>query len=85
MSAQHYCLVVDGELGPRYASAFAGMTLSAGDGRTEISGLIIDSAHLQGLIERVASLGLTLHSVTPLDTGNIDPAASKPRTTKSDR
>ncbi len=65
MSPQCYRLVVAGELGPRYRSAFDGMTLSAHDGITEIAGPIIDPAHLQGLLERVASLGLTLRSVIP--------------------
>ena len=63
MSPPRYRLVVEGELGPRYASAFDGMTLRAHDGETEITGPIIDQSHLQGLIERIASLGLTLHSL----------------------
>jgi hypothetical protein len=67
MSAQPYRLVVDGELGPRYASAFEGMTISAHHGITEITGSIIDPSHLQGLLERIARLGLKLRSVTPLD------------------
>ena len=70
MSPTHYRLVVKGELGARYASAFEEMTISAHDGITEITGEIIDSSHLHGLFERIAGLGLTLHSVTPLDTEN---------------
>ena len=69
MSPQVYRLVVNGELGPRYASAFEGMTISTGGGKTEITGEIIDQSHLQGLLERVSDLGLTLYSVTPLDNG----------------
>jgi hypothetical protein len=65
-----YRLVVNGELGPRYASAFTGMTVSAAGGKTEITGAIIDQSHLQGLLERISHLGLTLYSVTPLDNGN---------------
>ena len=49
-------------------SAFDGMTLRAHDGETEISGPIIDPAHLQGLLERIAGLGLTLQSLNPLET-----------------
>ena len=60
MSPPRYRLVVKGELGPRYASAFDGMTIHAHDGETDITGPIIDQSHLQGLIERIASLGLTL-------------------------
>ena len=70
MSPQVYRLVVNGELGPRYASAFDGMTVSTRGGKTEITGAITDQSHLQGLLERVSGLGLTLYSVTPLDTGN---------------
>jgi hypothetical protein len=62
-----YRLVVEGEIGARYASAFEGMTTVAHDGMTEITGDVTDASHLQGLLERIAGLGLTLHSVTPLD------------------
>jgi hypothetical protein len=75
MSAHHYRVVVEGELGPRYASAFDGMTVSARNGTTEITGPIIDSAHLQGLLERIAGLGLTVHSLNPLDAENGEAAA----------
>jgi hypothetical protein len=67
MSPPRYRLVVKGELGPRYASAFDGMTVSAHDGETDITGPIVDQSHLHGLLERIAGLGLTLHSVTPLE------------------
>jgi hypothetical protein len=70
MSPLPYCLVVKGELGPRDASAFDGMKVRAHDGQTDITGPIIDQSHLQGLLERIASLGLTLHSLTPLETEN---------------
>jgi len=75
MSPPRYRLVVKGELGPRYASAFEGMTIRAHDGETDITGLIIDQAHLHGLIARIASLGLTLHSLTPLETENAEARA----------
>jgi hypothetical protein len=67
MSAHSYRVVVEGELGPRYASAFDGMTVYAHDGRTDITGPIIDPSHLHGLLDRIAGLGLTVHSLTPLD------------------
>ena len=38
MSSTPYRLVVQGELGPRYASAFEGMTVFAHDGVTEMTG-----------------------------------------------
>ena len=70
MAPQYYRLVVKGELGPRYASAFEGMTVSPHDGVTDITGHITDPAHLQGLLDRIAGLGLTLHSLTPLEADN---------------
>jgi hypothetical protein len=70
MSARRYRLVVEGELGPRYAAAFDGMTICAHDGETDITGPIIDQSHLQGLLERIASLGLKLYSLTPLEPDN---------------
>ena len=79
MALARYRLVVEGELGPRYASAFEGMSVSAHDGITEITGSVTDAAHLHGLLERIAGLGITLHSVTPLDAE--DPQA--PRQTAS--
>ena len=72
MSPPRYRIVIKGELGPRYGSAFDGMTLCARNGMTEISGPIIDSSHLQGLLERIAGLGLTLHSLNPLETANAE-------------
>ncbi len=83
MSAHRYRIVVDGELGARYASAFDGMTISAHDGMTEMTGSIIDQSHLQGLLEQIAGLGLTLHSVTPLD-GEDGAASSGRQATTSD-
>ena len=70
MSPPRYRIVIKGELEPRYESAFDGMTLHAHNGETEITGPIIDSSHLQGLLERIARLVLTVHSLTPLDTEN---------------
>jgi hypothetical protein len=83
MPPQVYRLVVNGELGPRYASAFRGMTISAARGRTEITGAIIDQSHLQGLLERISSLGLTLYSVTPLDHGNGESGPHRAPPTRS--
>jgi hypothetical protein len=61
-----YKIVVEGELGPRYATAFASMRLEARDGDTELVGRLEDQAELQGLLDSVAALGLALISVTPI-------------------
>jgi len=62
-----YRLVVEGELGPRFAQALEGMRMESSAERTAFVGTPVDQAQLQGMIERIASLGLTLVSVTPLD------------------
>lgn len=59
LSAPRYRLVIGGELGPRYASAFDGITLHAQHGETEITGPTTDDAHLHGLVERIAAHGLS--------------------------
>ena len=83
MSPTHYRLVVKGELGARYASAFERMTIFAADGITPITGAIIDQSQLQGLLDRIADLGLTPHGLTPLDTDNGEAAAPPRHPTKS--
>jgi hypothetical protein len=73
MSAEQlYRIVVAGELGARYASAFEGMTVCSHDGVTEMTGVIVDPAHLQALLKRIAGLGLTLRSLIRVDTGNLE-------------
>jgi hypothetical protein len=64
VSARDYCIVVEGELGPRYAAAFESMQLESHDGTTEIVGRVEDEAELRGLLDAVAALGLSLVSVT---------------------
>ena len=63
-----YRIIVEGELGPRYAQAFEGMEVRATDGATEITGPVVDQSQLHGLLGRIADLGITLRSVTPLHT-----------------
>jgi len=83
MSPQVYRLVVNGELGPRFASAFKGMTVAAASGKTEITGAIIDQSHLQGLLERVGGLGLTLGRISPLDSETGESGAPPTRPMRS--
>ena len=47
--------------------AFEGMTLSCAEGTTTLTGPVRDQAELQGLLQRVSDLGLTLLEVTTLD------------------
>jgi hypothetical protein len=57
----------------------SGVSIAAHDGITEITGSIIDPSHLQGPLERVAGLGLTLRSVTPADTEHAEAPALPPQ------
>jgi hypothetical protein len=72
MNGVRYRLVVDGELSPRYAPLFEGMTLDAHDGRTEIVGVVEDQSQLQGLLARIANNGLELISVSPEAAADVE-------------
>ena len=62
-----YRLVVDGELGDDVGLAFEGMSLSRETGTTILVGALRDQAELQGVLQRITDLGLTLRSVSALD------------------
>jgi hypothetical protein len=57
---QSYRIVVRGRLSERFASAFAGMALEAGEGTTALVGPVRDQSHLFGVLERVRAFGLEL-------------------------
>jgi hypothetical protein len=61
-----YRIVVTGELGSRYAARFEPLRLTTRDGETEIVGRVEDDAELQGILDTVAALGLSLVSVAPV-------------------
>jgi hypothetical protein len=78
MATPSYRIVVKGELGPRYHAAFEEMTLEPGGGETAIVGPVEDQAKLQGILERIASLGLVLLSVNVVDEANgSEPATAR--------
>jgi hypothetical protein len=58
-----YRIVVRGELDSRFASLFNGMDMERVEGRTVLTGRVIDQAQLHGFIERCEELGLELLSV----------------------
>ena len=82
MAPPGYRLVIEGELDDRFAGAFEGMALERKAGTTVLTGPVRDQADLQGLLQRVARLGLTLLSANALEDSpaamSADPAA--PRT-----
>jgi len=55
-------IVVAGELDARFGDAFEGMTLTAGEGRTELIGCLTDQAHVQGVLHQLFDLGLEVLS-----------------------
>lgn len=67
VTARTYRLIVDGELSDRVAGAFNGMKLTREPGRTQLVGSVLDQAALQGLLQRVSDLGLTLISVSAIE------------------
>ncbi|MBV8988056.1 MAG: hypothetical protein JO372_05790 [Solirubrobacterales bacterium] len=67
MSVREYRVTVEGELSDRVAAAFAGMTLTRTHGNTVLEGPVRDQAELQGILQRVSSLGLTLLSAAAID------------------
>jgi hypothetical protein len=69
MTVREYSLVVEGELTDDLANTFAGMTLTRGEGKTLLVGQVRDQAELQGILQRISNLGLTLLSATTTDAG----------------
>jgi hypothetical protein len=62
-----YRLTVEGELSDRLSPAFEGMALTRESGTTVLVGPVRDQAELQGLLQRLSGLGLTLVSVATVD------------------
>ena len=63
----NYQLKVKGEFGNRWSDWFEGMNIESRDGVTILTGKVIDQAALHGLLVRVRDLGLTLISVTRIE------------------
>jgi hypothetical protein len=61
---RQYRLVVEGELSDDLGVAFEGMTLTREEGRTVLAGPVRDQTELQGLLQRISALGLTLLEAT---------------------
>lgn len=62
-----YRLTVEGELSDRAVRSFEGMTLTREEGQTVLVGRVRDQAQLQGLLQRVSDLGLTLRAAMTVD------------------
>jgi len=69
---RRYRLVLRGELGEPFGFLFEGMQMDQVGGTTVLSGLVIDQAHLHGLLQRTQELGLELISIQQADEGPDD-------------
>jgi hypothetical protein len=67
MTGREYRITLEGELSDRAGRAFEGMTLTREDGMTVLLGRMRDQAELQGVLQRVSDLGLTLLSATAMN------------------
>jgi hypothetical protein len=67
MPVRDYRLIVEGELSDDLGRAFEGMSLSREHGTTVLVGTIRDQPQLQGVLQRISDLGLTLLSVSELE------------------
>ena len=72
MAVQTYRLTVDGELSDQAVQAFEGMTRTREHGKTVLTGPVRDQAELQGHLQRVSDLGLTLLGAAPV-TDEVQP------------
>jgi hypothetical protein len=81
MPVREYRLVVEGELSDDLGGAFPGMTLTRKKGKTLLVGQVRDQAELQGLMQRISNLGLTLlsASTTEADEGGSHGSAHRSR------
>jgi hypothetical protein len=61
-------ILLTGELDQRFDAAFEGMTLTAADGVTRLSGPLADQAQLQGVLRQLFDLGLSVVSFTAAPT-----------------
>jgi hypothetical protein len=74
VSGRTYQLIVEGELSDDMLPALPGVRLDRCDGTTTLTGFVRDQADLQGLLQRVAGLGMTLLEAKAVEDG---PAASR--------
>jgi hypothetical protein len=63
IAPREYTLVVEGELSDELGPSFVGMSLTRESGSTTLVGRVRDQAELQGLLQRISDLGLTLLTV----------------------
>ena len=69
MPSRDYRLIVQGELSDCMGVVFEGMTLTCEEGNTVLAGPVRDQTELQGLLQQVSALGLTLLEARAVEAG----------------
>jgi hypothetical protein len=70
--ARIYRIVVEGTLDEDWSDWLGGLTITLEpDGRTWLTGPVVDQAALHGLIDRIGDVGLTLLSVESWQEGGV--------------
>jgi hypothetical protein len=64
-----YEIRLQGRLDARWSTRFDGMTLTTDDGFTRLTGPVVDQAALHGLLHQLRDIGLSLVSVTQVESG----------------
>jgi hypothetical protein len=73
-----YELRIEGHLDRHWSAWFGGLAVTHDDdGRTTLRGVVTDQSELHGLLAKVRDLGVTLVSVTLLDTGCRDAGTAR--------
>ena len=73
-----YQIRIKGHLSPQWSAWFEGLTITLeNDGDTLLRGPVVDQAALHGLLKKVRDSGMPLISVNVVESGNINPKASK--------
>jgi hypothetical protein len=70
MASRRYRLIVEGELDNHVQLAFEGLVMTRKEGNTVLVGPVRDQAELQGILQRVSDLGLTLLGATVVREGD---------------
>jgi hypothetical protein len=66
-----YQIRIKGHLGGEWTEWFGGLTITLEDnGETLLAGPVVDQAALHGLLRQVRDLGMTLLSVTRVESGH---------------
>lgn len=78
MSNDHYHIVVQGQLGDRFAEAFDDMTQAPHGGDTVLEGPFVDRSQLDSVFDRLRRLGLQIQSF------NTEPHGSDGRKSTDD-